>query len=103
MALRALCEADIAFFQEQGYLVVPNVVSQEKLDAVLRCSGRFWGCPPMIRTPGTRPSARARSFLCTSIRRSGTTGSRPDSIRHSPICWAPRAGAIHHHVPGERG
>jgi hypothetical protein len=41
MALRVLSEEDLAFFHENGYIVVPKVVPQENLDAVLDAIWEF--------------------------------------------------------------
>src|SRR5438094_629472 len=41
MALRVLTEQDLAFFHENGYLVVPQIVPQGNLDAVIRAIWEF--------------------------------------------------------------
>jgi hypothetical protein len=49
MALRLLSERDIEAFCENGYLVVPNVVPQEKLDAVVAAVWEFLEMDPEDR------------------------------------------------------
>ena len=46
MSLRVLSEQDIAFFHENGYIVVPNVTSPENLDAVIKAVWEFLGMDP---------------------------------------------------------
>jgi hypothetical protein len=46
MSLRVLSEQDMAFFQENGYLVVPEVTSPENLDAVIKAVWEFLQMDP---------------------------------------------------------
>lgn len=46
MALRVLSEQDLAFFQENGYVVVPEVVPKENLDAVVAAVWDFLEMDP---------------------------------------------------------
>jgi hypothetical protein len=46
MGLRVLSETDLEFFQQQGYLVVSNVVPQENLDALLAVIWKFLEMDP---------------------------------------------------------
>lgn len=46
MALNVLSEADLQFFREHGYIVVPNVVPQENLDTLLATMWEFSGMDP---------------------------------------------------------
>lgn len=46
MGLSVLTDEDVAFFRSQGYLVVPNAVPQENLDALLAVIWEFLGMAP---------------------------------------------------------
>jgi hypothetical protein len=46
MALQVLSSADVEFFREQGYLVVPNAAPQENLNAILDVMWKFLEMDP---------------------------------------------------------
>jgi hypothetical protein len=50
MTLRVLTEADISFFEENGYLVVPAVAPPEDLEAVVAATWDFLGMDPSDST-----------------------------------------------------
>jgi hypothetical protein len=56
--LRVLNEQDLAFFKENGYLVVPNAVPRENLDATLMAVWDFLGMDPTDSTTWYPPERR---------------------------------------------
>src|SRR5689334_11842959 len=59
MALQVLQDADVEFFQQQGYLVVPNVVPQENIEALLAVIWQFLGMNPDDPTSWYPPERRS--------------------------------------------
>ena len=104
--MQVLSEKDWAFWEENGYVVIPNAVPQENLDALIEQIWTFLEMEEAIGSPGTstspirvrisaRQSRRRAWWRCTSTRLCGTTASIRASIRHSARSWARRNCGYH--------
>ena len=83
---RLLSPAQRAFWEENGYVVIPNAVPQENLDAVIDA---IWDFLQVDRNDPDTGRALPISRLpvcwrCTTISRSGTIARTPRFIRHLP-------------------